>query len=166
LDVQDGGSLLLLPTLSAAEVVDPYAPIDVLEPLVWFCWLGNSDNDSDDRASASGLRRKGLESCRWSDGSSPCRLPKRMLSPSLGEDSTDRLLRPILPGMEECRASGRKDPGGVGEPAVLWPPPGDRRRCIICLALTSRDVCGEGGGTSESKDEASGGHTDRPSYEE
>ena len=103
-----------------------------------------------------------------------------MLSPSLGDDSTDRLLlllrllgRLILPGMEECRASGRKEDGGVCEPgAVPWPPPpdpGDRRRCIICRALTSRDaVCGEeGGGTpSESKEDASGGHTDRPSYDE
>ena len=190
MDVQDGGSLwlpLVLPTLSTAEVVDPYAPtIDVLEPpLVGFCWLLDSrESDSDDRASASGLRRKGLESCRWSCGcppsSSPCRLPKRRLSLSLGEDSLLLVLRLpgrlILPGREEWRVSGRKDDGGVCEPADVLcppppPPPGDRRRCIICRALTSRDdVCGEGeegGGTSEeSRDDASGGHTGRPSYDE
>ena len=98
---------LVLPML----VVEPYAAaaamaavIDWLDPCCCCCciWLGRSDSDSDERASASGLRRNGLESCRLS----PPALPKRTLSPNLGDDSTDRCEeprlfgRPILPGIE------------------------------------------------------------------
>ena len=79
-------------------VVEPYAAaaamaavMDWLDPCCCCCciWLGRSDSDSDERASASGLRKKGLESCRLR----PPALPKRTLSPNLGD-------RPILPGIE------------------------------------------------------------------